>query len=99
MTQASRKSCTVRLPTTLHGLNDSMRTRLCGNARKAEYDALVRVLLPADRAKLWDRCEQESWRLHPRAQTHKRLLACGNRFTARARKFPQFALADSSLHQ
>ncbi len=36
----------------------------CGsNQRKAEYDAVVRTLLPQDRVALWDRCEQDSW--HP----------------------------------
>ncbi len=37
---------------------------LGSNQRKAEYDALVRTLLPADRVALWDRCEQDSWRPH-----------------------------------
>lgn len=32
------------------------------NMRKAQYDAIVRQLLPADRVALWDRCEKESWR-------------------------------------
>jgi hypothetical protein len=35
---------------------------LGGNLRKAQYDALVRALLPADRVALWDRCEADSWR-------------------------------------
>jgi hypothetical protein len=35
---------------------------LGGNQRKAQYDALVRTLLPADRVELWDRCEKDSWR-------------------------------------
>ena len=37
---------------------------LGGNQRKAQYDALVRTLLPPDRVALWDRCEQDSWRPH-----------------------------------
>jgi len=37
---------------------------LGGNQRKAEYDALVRTILPPDRVALWDRCEQDSWRPH-----------------------------------
>lgn len=35
---------------------------LGSNLRKAQYDALVRALLPADRVSLWDRCEADSWR-------------------------------------
>lgn len=31
------------------------------NARKQQYDAIVRTLLPPDRVELWDRCEAESW--------------------------------------
>jgi len=37
---------------------------LGSNRNKAQYDALVRTLLPADRVALWDRCEQDSWRPH-----------------------------------
>lgn len=32
------------------------------NLRKAQYDALVRTILPPDRVALWDRCEADSWR-------------------------------------
>jgi hypothetical protein len=35
---------------------------LGGNMRKAQYDALVRELLPRERVILWDRCERDSWR-------------------------------------
>jgi hypothetical protein len=35
---------------------------LGGNLRKAQYDALVRTLLLADRVSLWDRRETDSWR-------------------------------------
>jgi hypothetical protein len=35
-----------------------------GNARKAQYDAAVRAILPPDRIELWDRCEKESWKPH-----------------------------------
>lgn len=34
------------------------------NRNKAQYDALVRTLLPAERVKLWDAAEQDSWRPH-----------------------------------
>ena len=34
-----------------------------GNARKAQYDAIVRSILPRDRVKLWDACERDS--VHP----------------------------------
>jgi hypothetical protein len=37
---------------------------LGGNARKAEYDAIVKTLLPRDRVELWERAEQDSWRPH-----------------------------------
>jgi hypothetical protein len=33
-----------------------------GNLRKAQYDAAVRAILPADRVALWDACEKDSWR-------------------------------------
>ena len=33
-----------------------------GNARKAEYDKLVRTLLPPDRVELWNKCERDSWK-------------------------------------
>jgi hypothetical protein len=29
-----------------------------------EYEAVVRELLPADRVKLWDDCERDSWKAH-----------------------------------
>lgn len=32
------------------------------NLRKAEYDEIVRSILPMDRVQLWDRCEANSWR-------------------------------------
>ncbi len=35
---------------------------LGNNRRKAEYDALVKTILPADRVLLWERCEADSWR-------------------------------------
>lgn len=37
---------------------------LGSNRNKAQYDALMRTLLPADRVALWDRCEADSWRPH-----------------------------------
>ena len=36
---------------------------LGSNARKKEYDELVRTLVP-ERVKLWDECERDSWRPH-----------------------------------
>jgi hypothetical protein len=35
---------------------------LGGNARKRQYDEIVRQLLPADRVALWDAAERGSWR-------------------------------------
>ena len=35
---------------------------LGSNARKKEYDDLVRTLISAERVKLWDECERDSWR-------------------------------------
>jgi len=35
---------------------------LGSNARKKEYDELVRTLLPSDRVALWDACERDSWK-------------------------------------
>ena len=35
---------------------------LGSNARKAQYDAIVRTKLPKDRVALWDKCEKDSWR-------------------------------------
>jgi hypothetical protein len=35
---------------------------LGSNLRKAEYDRLVRTILPPDRVALWDRAEQNSWK-------------------------------------
>lgn len=35
---------------------------LGGNARKKQYDEIVRSLLPADRVALWDAAERDSWR-------------------------------------
>ena len=32
------------------------------NIRKKQYDTIVRKLLTEDRTKLWDKCEQDSWR-------------------------------------
>src|SRR6185437_11487175 len=32
------------------------------NRRKAEYDALVKTILPKERVALWERCEMDSWR-------------------------------------
>jgi hypothetical protein len=32
------------------------------NARKAQYDALVKQILPPDRVTLWEKCEADSWR-------------------------------------
>ena len=34
------------------------------NLRKAQYDALMREILPKDRVELWDKCEKESWKPH-----------------------------------
>lgn len=33
-----------------------------GNARKAQYDAIVRTLISPERVALWDRCEAEAWK-------------------------------------
>jgi hypothetical protein len=35
-----------------------------GNARKAEYDAIVKKLISPARVALWERAEQDSWRPH-----------------------------------
>jgi hypothetical protein len=35
-----------------------------GNLRKAQYDAIVKTLLPSDRVALWEACEADSWRPH-----------------------------------
>src|SRR5271157_5163425 len=37
---------------------------LGSNARKAEYDQLVRTLLSPERVRLWDACERDSWKPH-----------------------------------
>jgi hypothetical protein len=37
---------------------------LGSNRNKAQYDAAVRAILPADRVALWDACEKDSWRPH-----------------------------------
>ena len=37
---------------------------LGSNARKKEYDELVRTLISPERVKLWDDCERDSWRPH-----------------------------------
>lgn len=37
---------------------------LGGNARKAEYDYIVKRLLSRDRVELWEKAEQDSWRPH-----------------------------------
>jgi hypothetical protein len=37
---------------------------LGSNARKKEYDELVRTLISPERVKLWDECERDSWRPH-----------------------------------
>lgn len=46
---------------------------LGGNARKAQYDALVRKILSKDRVELWDRAERDSWRPHRKYATDWRL--------------------------
>lgn len=38
---------------------------LGSNRNKAQYDALVRAILPPTRVALWDASELESWRPHP----------------------------------
>jgi len=35
---------------------------LGSNARKKEYDELVRTLISPERVKLWDECERDSWK-------------------------------------
>lgn len=35
---------------------------LGGNLRKAQYDELVKRILPKERVELWDKCEKDSWR-------------------------------------
>jgi hypothetical protein len=35
---------------------------LGSNARKKEYDELVRTIVSPERVKLWDECERDSWR-------------------------------------
>jgi hypothetical protein len=35
---------------------------LGSNARKKEYDELVRTLISPERVKLWDDCERDSWK-------------------------------------
>lgn len=35
---------------------------LGSNARKREYDELVRTLISLERVKLWDACERDSWK-------------------------------------
>lgn len=35
---------------------------LGGNLRKAQYDELVKTVLPKERVELWERCERESWK-------------------------------------
>ncbi len=37
---------------------------LGSNARKKEYDELVRSFLSPERVKLWDECERDSWKPH-----------------------------------
>lgn len=39
---------------------------LGSNLRKAEYDALVKTILPEARVKLWEQCEKDSWRPNPK---------------------------------
>ena len=39
---------------------------LGSNARKKEYDELVRTLISPERVKLWDECERDSWKPHRR---------------------------------
>lgn len=34
------------------------------NARKAEYDAIVKTLIEPERVALWEACEKDSWRPH-----------------------------------
>ena len=33
------------------------------NLRKAQYDELVKTILPESRVKLWEKCEKDSWRV------------------------------------
>lgn len=33
-----------------------------GNLRKAQYDAIVKTLLPPERVALWEACEADSWK-------------------------------------
>jgi len=35
-----------------------------GNARKSEYDQIVKALIEPERVALWEACEKESWRAH-----------------------------------
>lgn len=35
---------------------------LGNNRRKAEYDTLVKTLLPSERVALWEACERDDWR-------------------------------------
>jgi hypothetical protein len=44
------------------------------NLRKAQYDQLVRSLLPQDRVALWDKAEQDMWRPHPMRENDWRLV-------------------------
>jgi hypothetical protein len=37
---------------------------LGSNARKKQYDEIVRTIISPERAALWARCEQDSWRPH-----------------------------------
>jgi hypothetical protein len=35
-----------------------------GNARKAEYDEIVKTLIEPERVALWEACERDSWKPH-----------------------------------
>jgi len=37
---------------------------LGSNRNKAQYDELIKTILPPDRVGLWERCERDSWRPH-----------------------------------
>jgi hypothetical protein len=46
---------------------------LGGNARKAQYDAIMREILPQDRVELWNKCEKDSWKPHRVSETDWRV--------------------------
>ena len=39
---------------------------LGSNLRKAQYDSMVKEILPRERVELWEKCEQDSWRPNPK---------------------------------